>query len=135
MRYLISTIILSLLGACYIYAANNTPDIKKGGFISGHVIEKNSEENIPFANIFIVETKQGATSNEAGHFEFKNMRLAYTPSVSRIYNFATYKKENVSRTFIRHVFIPPKNNTFHSINQLINQIFHSQHSCCPHLFF
>ena len=53
MRYLISTIILSLLGACYIYATNNTPEIKKGGFISGHVIEKGTEENIPFANIFI----------------------------------------------------------------------------------
>ena len=38
------------------------PEIKKGCYISGHVIEKKSEENIPFANIYIQETKQGTIS-------------------------------------------------------------------------
>ncbi|MBE6302366.1 MAG: TonB-dependent receptor [Bacteroidales bacterium] len=83
MRIFVTIFILSILWGGVVYATNNNPEIKKGGFISGHVIEKGTEENVPFANIFIVETKQGTTSNETGHFEFKNMRPGkYTLRVS-----------------------------------------------------
>ncbi len=83
MRIFVTIFILSILWGGVVYATNNNPEIKKGGFISGHVIEKGSEEDVPFANIFIVETKQGTTSNETGHFEFKNMRPGkYTLRVS-----------------------------------------------------
>ena len=37
-----------MLSAGVTFATNNTPEIKKGGFISGHVIEKGTEEDIPF---------------------------------------------------------------------------------------
>ena len=83
MRIFVTIFILSILWGGVVYATNNNPEIKKGGFISGHVIEKGTEENVPFANIFIEETKQGTTSNETGHFEFKNMRPGkYTLRVS-----------------------------------------------------
>ena len=93
MRAFITFLILCILCGGVAFATNNTPEIKKGGFISGHVIEKGTEEDIPFANIFIVETKQGTTSNEAGHFEFKNMRPGkYTLRVSAM-GYQTMSKE------------------------------------------
>ena len=106
MRKIFIALLLAVSGVCAAGAtevadskSNGTtknqhnPEIKKGGFISGHVIEKKSEENIPFANIFIVETKQGTTSNEAGHFEFKDMRPGkYTLRVSAM-GYQTMSKE------------------------------------------
>ena len=47
--------------------------IKEGFMISGHVIEKHSEENIPYATVLIVGTDKGTMSNEAGRFELKNL--------------------------------------------------------------
>ena len=51
--------------------ANNP--IREGYTISGHVIEKDSEEDIPYATILIVGTDNGTVSNEAGQFQFKNL--------------------------------------------------------------
>ena len=106
MRKIFIALLLAVAGVCATGATEaadsksigttrnqHNPEIKKGGFISGHVIEKKSEENIPFANIFIVETKQGTTSNEAGHFEFKDMRPGkYTLRVSAM-GYQTLSKE------------------------------------------
>ena len=93
MRIFITTLILSFVAICAAYSGGNDPKIKKGGYISGHVIEKNSEEDIPFANIFIEETKQGTISNEGGHFEFKDMRPGkYTLRVSAM-GYQTQTKE------------------------------------------
>ena len=93
MRIFITTLILSFVVICAAYSGGNDPKIKKGGYISGHVIEKNSEEDIPFANIFIEETKQGTISNEGGHFEFKDMRPGkYTLRVSAM-GYQTQTKE------------------------------------------
>ena len=76
------------------------PEIKKGCYISGHVIEKKSEENIPFANIYIQETKQGTISNEAGHFEFKNMAPGkYTIRVSAMGYRTETKTVTVSKDY------------------------------------
>ena len=47
--------------------------IKEGYMISGHVIEKDSEESIPFATVLIVGTEKGTMSNEAGQFQFKGL--------------------------------------------------------------
>jgi len=47
--------------------------IKEGNMIMGHVIEYDTEENIPFASIYIEETGDGAVSNEEGQFEFRNL--------------------------------------------------------------
>ena len=47
--------------------------VKEGYMISGHVIEKSTEENIPFATVLIVGTDKGTMSNEAGQFQFKEL--------------------------------------------------------------
>lgn len=41
--------------------------------IAGHVIEKTSNENIPYATIFLVEKGTGTVSNEEGQFEFRKL--------------------------------------------------------------
>ena len=47
--------------------------IKEGNKIMGHIIEDGTEENIAFASVLIIETGEGATSNEEGHFAFTNL--------------------------------------------------------------
>ena len=47
--------------------------VKEGHMISGHVIEKDTEEDIPYASILIVGTDKGTVSNESGQFQFKNL--------------------------------------------------------------
>ena len=47
--------------------------VKEGYMISGHVIEKATEENIPFATVLIVGTDKGTMSNEVGQFQFKEL--------------------------------------------------------------
>ena len=50
----------------------NAP-VKEGRMISGHVIEKHTEEDIPYATILIVGTGQGTIANEAGQFQFRDL--------------------------------------------------------------
>ena len=48
--------------------------------ISGHVIVKGTEENIPYATILIKENGQGTVSNEEGQFASflpENIRFVY----------------------------------------------------------
>ena len=53
--------------------------------ISGHVLVKGSEENIPYATVLIVGSGQGTVSNEEGQFEFKNLPAGkYTLRVSAV---------------------------------------------------
>ena len=47
--------------------------VKEGYMISGHVTEKATEENIPFATVLIVGTDKGTMSNEVGQFQFKEL--------------------------------------------------------------
>lgn len=48
--------------------------IKKGSIISGHVITKDNEDNLPFATILILETGDGTVTNEQGQFEFRKIQ-------------------------------------------------------------
>ena len=50
----------------------NAP-VREGHMISGHVIEKHTEEDIPYATILIVGTGQGTMANEAGQFQFRDL--------------------------------------------------------------
>ena len=62
----------------------STP-VHEGYTISGHVIEKDSEEDIPFATILIVGTDKGAVSNEVGQFKLTNLNGGeYTLRVSAV---------------------------------------------------
>ena len=81
-------------------AGNRVPDIKKGNCISGHVIEKGTEENIPFAGIYVNELKDGTTTNESGHFELKNVAPGkYTLKVSALGYKTMTKEVTVSREY------------------------------------
>ena len=58
---------------------------KEGYTISGHVIEKDTEEDIPYASILVVETSKGTVSNEVGQFKFTNLSEGkYTLRVSAV---------------------------------------------------
>ena len=61
----------SLVILLFTVAFAQANSIKEGNTISGHIIEKGSEENIPYAAILIVETGEGTSSNENGQFEFR----------------------------------------------------------------
>ena len=62
---------LLVWGICNAIPVN---PIKEGNMISGHVVEKYSEENIPYATILLVGTDLGTTSNEEGQFAFRNLK-------------------------------------------------------------
>lgn len=67
--------------------------IKEGNMISGHVIEKGTEVNIPYATILIVGTDMGTVSNEEGQFQFRNLKEGkYTLRVSAV-GYKTQTKE------------------------------------------
>lgn len=86
------SLVLILVGINAMHAVN---PVEEGNRIAGHVIEKNSEENIPFAAILIVGTDLGTTSNEDGQFLFKNLKAGkYTLRVSSI-GYVTQEKEVV----------------------------------------
>ncbi len=57
----------------YMERPSTGGDVKEGYMISGHVIEKDTEENIPYASVLIVGTDKGTMSNEAGQFQFKGL--------------------------------------------------------------
>lgn len=74
-------ILLMLLCLSMItYAVN---PIKEGNMISGHVIVKGTEENVPYATVRVVSYNDGAVpeklrtsgavSNDEGQFEFRNL--------------------------------------------------------------
>ena len=64
-------VLLALVMGMQVVCANNP--IREGFMISGHVIEKDTEEDIPYASILIVGSNKGTVSNEAGQFQFKNL--------------------------------------------------------------
>lgn len=46
--------------------------IKEGNMISGHVIEADSEEDIPYANVLIVETGKEQAATKMGSLNSAN---------------------------------------------------------------
>lgn len=90
MKKYIFSLVLIVMGINAIHAIN---PIKEGNMIAGHVIEKDSEENIPFAAVLIVGTDWGTTANEDGHFSFKDLKPGkYTLRVSSV-GYITQEKE------------------------------------------
>lgn len=69
MKHYIVMLVLLCLG---ISSRAVTP-AGEGNMISGYVIEKGTEENIPFATVQIVGGSGGTVSDEKGHFEFRNL--------------------------------------------------------------
>ena len=69
MKHYILTLVTII--ACISVWANNP--IKPGNRITGHVIEKGSENSIPYATIQIIGQGTGTVSDENGEFELKGL--------------------------------------------------------------
>ena len=82
------------------FTASADSGIKEGNMIMGHVIEYDTEDNIPFASIYIEETGDGAVSNEEGQFEFRNLAAGkYHLRVSAVGYTSVTKEVVVSKEF------------------------------------
>lgn len=89
--------IILLLAVCIAAVAYAVP---KGNVISGHVIEDETEENVAFATVLIVETGEGTVSNEEGRFEFRNLPAGkYNVRVSAVGYKTVTKEITVSREY------------------------------------
>ena len=106
-------LVLMVMGAMLnVYAGENNP-VKHGNTIRGHVIEKYSEEHLPYAAILIVETGVGAVSDETGHFRFKNIpEGTYTLRVQLLGYATQEKKVTVSKEYTTDVHIALEEETF-----------------------
>lgn len=84
--------LMLVTSSCLLFASS---PIKEGHMISGHVIEKETEENIPYATVLIIGTSQGTVSNEVGQFQFRNLAEGtYKLRVSAV-GYKTLEKEVV----------------------------------------
>ena len=91
-KLILSLVLMVLSTAIPVYAVEVDP-VKDGNTIRGHIIEKKTEESLPFATILIVETGQGMASDDTGHFTFKNIPAGtYTLRVQLV-GFVTQEKQ------------------------------------------
>ena len=96
---------LMLMSATSVVCAAETMPIEAnpvqhGNVIRGHVIEKYSEEHLPYAAILILETGQGAVTDESGHFTFDKVpEGTYTLRVQLLGYATQEKKITVSRDY------------------------------------
>ena len=89
--FILNACILGLIPA----VAKGTDGVRDGNMIMGHVIEYDTEANIPFATIYIEENGKSAMSNEDGQFEFKDLAAGkYHLRVSAM-GYSTVTKEVV----------------------------------------
>ena len=111
MKKNIMLLVLMVMGAMLnVYAVGSNPvevdPVKHGNVIRGHVIEKDSEEHLPFATILIVETGEGTVSDETGHFTFKKVPAGtYTLRVQLLGYTTEEKKITVSSEYTTDVHI------------------------------
>ena len=106
-------LVLMVMGAMLnVYAGENNP-VRHGNTIRGHVIEKYTEEHLPYAAILIVETGAGAVSDESGHFRFKDVpEGTYTLRVQLLGYATQEKKVTVSKEYTTDVHIALEEETF-----------------------
>lgn len=69
MKHYIVLLVLICLGI----SSHAENPVKEGNKISGYVIERGTEENIPFATVQIVGRSGGTVSDEKGQFVFRNL--------------------------------------------------------------
>ena len=70
---------LMVMGATTLVCASESKPVEvnpvqHGNVIRGHVIEKGTEEHLPYATVLILETGEGAVSDESGHFGFNKIK-------------------------------------------------------------
>ena len=92
--------LLLMLSTAVGLCASLPSGVKEGSMISGHVIEADTESDIPYANVLILETGEGTSSNEQGQFEFRKLKAGkYTLRVSAIGYITQTKEVTVSKEF------------------------------------
>lgn len=105
------TFIIVLLFVGIQLCANNP--VREGNMISGHVVTKGSEENIPYAAIQIVGRTGGMVSNEEGQFVFKKIPIGkYTLRVQALGYKTQEKTVEVSQDFMTVVHFLMEEETF-----------------------
>lgn len=65
--------ILFIMGLLCSYVSMAIEPVKEGNVIAGHVIEKGSENSLPYATVLIVETGKGTVTDAEGYFRFKEI--------------------------------------------------------------
>ena len=104
-KYILLLVLMVMGTALSVYAVEVNP-VKHGNVIRGHVIEKYSEEHLPYATILIVETGEGTVSDETGHFTFKKVpKGVYTLRVQLLGYATEEKKVTVSPEYTTDVHI------------------------------
>ncbi|MBQ8521167.1 MAG: TonB-dependent receptor [Bacteroides sp.] len=99
MRKMMLILVLFVLGVGMSMKAENHP-AKHGNTITGHVIEKGTETNLPYATILIVETGEGTVSDENGEFLFKKVPEGTYTLRAQLLGYATQEKKiTVSKDF------------------------------------
>ena len=82
-----------------LYAGDVKP-VREGNTIAGHVIEKGTENSLPYATILIVETGRGTVSNENGDFIFTDIPEGVYTLRAQLLGYGTQeKKVTVSKEF------------------------------------
>ena len=106
MKKMILSLVLMVMGAALnVYADENNP-VKHSNVIRGHVIEKYTEEHLPYATILIVETGEGTVSDDTGHFRFTKVPAGtYTLRVQLLGYATQEKKITVSNEYTTDVHI------------------------------
>lgn len=104
MKQYILLLVLMIMGVSINVYAEDVNPVKEGNAITGHVIEKGTENSLPYAAILIVETGQGTVSNEDGEFIFKKIPAGkYTLKVQLLGYETQEKKVTVSKDFTVNV--------------------------------
>lgn len=99
MKNYIYLFLLFVLSASAASAVDNG-GIRDGNTISGHVIDATSEENIPFAKVWVMEANEGAIANEDGQFEISSLKAGkYNLHVTAIGYQSLTKEVVVSNDF------------------------------------
>ncbi len=110
-KYVLLLALIAMGVATNVRAAQLKPvvevnPVKHGNVIRGHVIEKDTEEHLPYATILIVETGEGTVSDESGHFTFKKIPAGtYTLRVQLLGFVTQEKKVTVSKEYTTDVHI------------------------------
>lgn len=92
--------ILILTGLLCAMVGMAVNPVKEGNIITGHVIEKNTEDGLPYATVLIVETGVGMATDAEGYFRFKNVPAGeYTLKVQSIGYSTQTKRVTVSNEF------------------------------------
>ena len=88
------------LSATLSLCAGDVKPVREGNTIAGHVIEKGTENSLPYATILIVETGRGTVSNENGDFIFTDIPEGIYTLRAQLLGYGTQeKKVTVSKEF------------------------------------